>query len=280
VIRRILVALDATPNSLAALRSAAELAASLDSELVGLFVEDAEMLEAAQLTTTREVGSFSAVVRDLGCGDLRRQMLAQAEQAQRALASTAGKLGVRWTFRVARGHVPSELLAATRQADLVTVGRSATPWGSARTLGPTLCRLIEQGTGYLLILQRGHRLGAVTVVVHDGASSGDEALRLGASMAGSRRGGRLLVLLPAEAPGQLPDRIHNWLESTGLRHELRQLRSVKATRIATAVRTANGGILLLPADSGLTAPDSLAALLDQVDCPVLLVRTEPEPTPS
>ena len=46
-IRRILVALDASPHSQAALQAASELAAALKAELVGIFVEDVNLLHLA-----------------------------------------------------------------------------------------------------------------------------------------------------------------------------------------------------------------------------------------
>jgi K+-sensing histidine kinase KdpD len=46
-IRRILVALDASPDSLAALKTAADLARRMEAELMGLFVEDIELLRMA-----------------------------------------------------------------------------------------------------------------------------------------------------------------------------------------------------------------------------------------
>ena len=52
---RILVALDASPQSEAALRAAAELAALLEAELEGLFVEDINLLHLCGLPFGREI---------------------------------------------------------------------------------------------------------------------------------------------------------------------------------------------------------------------------------
>ena len=60
-IRRILVALDASEASRAAIRSAVDLAARFRAELVGLFVEDVNLLRSAQLPFVRKVGAFSLV---------------------------------------------------------------------------------------------------------------------------------------------------------------------------------------------------------------------------
>ena len=49
-IRRILVALDSSPHSMAALETAVELAANLGARIIGLFVEEANLLRAASKT--------------------------------------------------------------------------------------------------------------------------------------------------------------------------------------------------------------------------------------
>ena len=64
-IRRILVALDASRHSLAALEAASELAEALKAELVGIFVEDVNLLYLAGLPFAREVRYLSGVDRPL-----------------------------------------------------------------------------------------------------------------------------------------------------------------------------------------------------------------------
>ena len=56
---RIVVALDASPNSVAALRAGAELASLLGVDLEGLFVEDIDLVRLCGLPYRQEVGSFN-----------------------------------------------------------------------------------------------------------------------------------------------------------------------------------------------------------------------------
>ena len=57
--RRILVALEAGESAPALLEAAANLAAGLHAELVGLFVEDRELLDAADLPVTRSIPALA-----------------------------------------------------------------------------------------------------------------------------------------------------------------------------------------------------------------------------
>ena len=77
-VRRILVALDASPHSLAALRAAAELAADLDAELVGIFVEDINLLRLSDLPLASEVTIYTTTSRRLNRQEIERQLRSQA----------------------------------------------------------------------------------------------------------------------------------------------------------------------------------------------------------
>jgi nucleotide-binding universal stress UspA family protein len=88
-IRRILVALDASRHSLAALEAAAELAARLKAELAGLFVEDINLVRLAGLPFAREIRYPSATIQQLDSPRLEQELKVQATRMRRALAAAA-----------------------------------------------------------------------------------------------------------------------------------------------------------------------------------------------
>jgi hypothetical protein len=111
---RIVVRLGAA-TKLRELEAAASLAGRIDAELVGLFVEDEKLLRFAALPFAREIGFASAQRRRLEVPELERAMRAHAADAERALAGTAGRIALRWSFRVARGVVAAELISAATE---------------------------------------------------------------------------------------------------------------------------------------------------------------------
>jgi hypothetical protein len=129
--RRIVVGLEAQPRSRAALRAAAEIAARTETELVALFVEDANLLEWAGLPFAREVGFPSAVSRALDAAAMERSLRALAREAERSLAAIAQGTSLRWSYRVARGAMMTELLAAAAESDLV-VAAAVADWTPRR----------------------------------------------------------------------------------------------------------------------------------------------------
>lgn len=118
-IRRVIVALDPTLGRRALLEAAAEAAGWMEAELVGLFVEDQDLLHFAALPFALEVGVTSAKRRPRDLESMERLMRALARDAREMLARIAARAPVRWSFRVARGVPLAELLAAAEEADLV-----------------------------------------------------------------------------------------------------------------------------------------------------------------
>ena len=118
-IRRVIVDLDPVPQSRAVIEAAVALAGHWEVELVGLFVENIDLLHFAGLPFAAEVGTALASRRALNVASMERLLRARARAAEQTLASIAGRAAVRWTFRVARGSAAVELLAAAADADLV-----------------------------------------------------------------------------------------------------------------------------------------------------------------
>ncbi|HUM01611.1 MAG TPA: universal stress protein, partial [Thermoanaerobaculia bacterium] len=140
--RRILVAVDGSPESRVALVAAARLARATGGELAGLFVEDVELLRLAGLPFATEAGVASGVFRRLETTDIERRFRVAAERAREALREAASDPGLRTSFRVTRGRVVSEILAAAPGADVVAAGKRGGHGPPGRRLGATARSLI------------------------------------------------------------------------------------------------------------------------------------------
>lgn len=121
-IRRIIVGIEPAPRSRAVLEAAARVAARMEAELVALFVENVDLIHFAGLPFAREVGLASATKRELDVAAMERSLRALADESRRMVAAVAGRLPVRWSFRVARGCGAVELIALADEADLVVAG--------------------------------------------------------------------------------------------------------------------------------------------------------------
>lgn len=272
-IRRILVALDASPHSLAALRAAAGLAARLNAELIGIFVEDINLLRLAELPFSREMSRFSTAPRQLDRQEVERQLRVQARQARQALEGVSALGRIRWSFRVAQGVVPVELLLAAEDSDLIVLGK--TGWSRRRGLGSTARLVVIQAARPALVLQVGARIKTPLAVVFDGSELSVRALRIAASLLQSEEHS-LVVLISAEgvAPArELQAQAAALLREVGVRASFRWLLSMNISRWKEVVEGEACGGLVLPAgvETGL-GRDDVIELLNSVNCPVLLVR--------
>lgn len=172
--RRIVVGLEALPRSRAALRAAADIAARTQAELFALFVEDSNLLEWAGLPFAREVGLASAVSRSLDPGSMERRLHALARQAEQSLIEIARGTSLRWSYRVARGALMTELLAAAAESDLV-VAAAVAEW--------TPRRLALSAHAAVLLVQELGRPGTPVVAACSSALSPAEAARMLQDMA-------------------------------------------------------------------------------------------------
>jgi nucleotide-binding universal stress UspA family protein len=272
MIRRILVALDASRHSLAALEAAAELAASLEAELQGLFVEDANLLRLAGLPVAREVQYPFVAPTRLDRARMERALRAQAAQARQALATVSERHHIKWSFRVARGEVVLEVLAAALEADLLTLGKASRPLTRRVRLGSTAQAAAEGAPCCVLVLQRDVAMQPPVVVTYDGTPTGQKALTMAARLARQQEG-ILTVMIVAAAPDtaqRLQAEASDLLRRRGLMVRYRRLRDAGSATLTHAARAERSGVLVL--SGAILSQEALQTLLDEVDCPVLLVR--------
>lgn len=271
-IRRILVGLDASPHSLWALEAAGELAASLRAEVLGLFVEDINLLRLARLPFAREVGFFSGSLRRLDIQNVEQQLRAQAERARQALTTIAERTEVRWSFQVTRGDITSELLAAALDADLVILGKAG--WSGQRRLGSTARAVLLQASGPALILQDGARLALPALVLYDGSQMAQRALAAAIQLVRGKEGYLTILLLAgdAETAQFLQAQVAEWLRERELKAHYRWLSEADVPRLCRVARAEGGGVLIVHGETPLLQGEALVALLNEIECPVLLVR--------
>jgi nucleotide-binding universal stress UspA family protein len=257
---RIVLALDFSPRSQAALTLAAALAIELDAELAGLFVEDVDLLHVGSLPFTREVGLLSAVSRPVNLQEVELALRREAEVARRLLAEAASRARLRWSFRVARGRIATELFGLVSDPDLIVLGKRARV--GMRLLGDALKHA-----------PTGSTTPGPVLAVCDGSSSGRRALQLAARQARTA-GAELHLLLPAASAQEFTHRATEaiaLLRDSGPAPSCCRLIMDNIGDIAAAACCAGASVLVLNGDGRLRGGADFATLLNEIDCPVLLV---------
>jgi len=272
-IRRILVALDASGASLAALEAAARLAATLEADLLGLFVEDIDLLRFAELPFAREVGLTFAQVRRMESADMERALRAQAARARQALERVASRTSVQCTFRVVRGRVTEELLGAATDVDIVAIGFTSHAIPRARP-GTTATALATGAGRTILILPSETAIRPPVMAVYDGSPAARHALTLAVRLAQAEPWPLLLWIAGPNAPRRraLQQEVEQSLEGAGLTATVRDWEDHDLSLLLREVRRHRGGTLVLPADMAHGERERLTQVLEQAGGAVLLVR--------
>lgn len=274
VVRRILVALDASAQSLAALHAAVILAAGLGADLEGLFVEDINLMRMAMLPVARRVLYPSAAEETLDSSRMEREMRVLARQAQESLATMAERSGIRWSFRVVRGKVTVEILSAASESDLLTVGKSG--WSLARKmqLGSTAHNAAVHAPKALLLVKRPLAANRPVIALYDGSPHAEQALKAAAKFARAFQG-RLIVFLLADDQQQLAAlkrAAGPLIKATEIQARFRPVIGPAAQRLADAIESEAGGLLVLSRQYKDLSEQDVQDLLRAVGNPVLLVR--------
>jgi nucleotide-binding universal stress UspA family protein len=273
-VRRILVALDASPESLAALDHAASLAVRLQAELEGLFVEDEDLINLARQPFAREVCSVTSTVKSLDTAKLEQDLRNQAGMARNALRQKAEALRLRWSFRVVRGRIEGAIESAAGSADLVAIGRRRQSIGG-ETLGRTSTRMAKQlGCSVLMALPTQPSPDAPIVVVFMESPCGDAALDLAHRTAREEKR-PLLIIVPAKDRAEYEAKRRLIEEGIGAGPKRVLIRSAigpDGKALQQALERAQPQLLVLGCDLAGQLPPELVEFAASSNCPVLVMR--------
>ena len=272
-IRRILVAIDASPQSVSAAEAAVGLAARLGAELTGIFVEDIDLLELANSPYARQVVYPFAEQTPMSRLGLESELKAQSEQARQALARAAEQSQVSWSFRTVRGDVATELLAAAAEADLLTIGRSGWSFGREFRIGSTTLKIVSGKSPVLLLSEQRMPENARLIVCYDGSTTAQKKLLIAAQLACIGIEG-LTILLPTSDTSrisQLKAEIGTLLAERKIEPQYKQVDPQDDIGLLHLLQSEKSGVLVI-GERELFGPNQQTFL--QAGLPLLLLDGE------
>jgi nucleotide-binding universal stress UspA family protein len=256
---RVIVSCDASPLGATAVEAAAALARGLDAELLGIYVEDINLIRTAALPFSQEVASSTALARRLHADELQRLLDQQAQSVRDVLRAAAAALKLHWSFQVVRGAPLGSVLEAMQGLDLVVFGHAgkfaATPAASAQAAArqPVMC-------------------------VFDGTPAAQRALAAAASLAQDTHG--RLIIATTDAAGGADEFRAQAIQQIEQRHKQHMphqqvlfltLKRRDAEMVARAAQTYAPAVLMWAGIAGDADRATLATLVDALKCPVVLV---------
>ena len=273
-LRRILVPVDASPNSLAALEAAAEMAAAQQAELECLFVEDRDLFRLTEHGFASEVSLCTCSLRPMRRRDLELQLRARAERIRRELARAADRWGISWRFRVSRGTVHAEIREAASKADLTVLGKAGWSQRLSGQAGSTVHALISGPGGSTLILQQGGRIRPTLGTVYTGSDLSKRTLTAIPDLL-RLEGFRIIVYIPEDTEKGFP--VLRREAAALLPPETRaDFRPLGRPHCAVLLRELTGEgapeTVILPCEAPSFRDEPLKELINGSSVPVLLIR--------
>lgn len=273
IIRTIAVAIDCSPHSRASLDAAAEMAARLQAELLGLFVEDINLLRMAGLPFAEEVRLYSATTGKLDEEQLERLLRLQAREAEELLRRTAASRTLRHTFRVLRGMVPEQLMTAATEADILVLGRSGRSPSCRKGLGSTARTALYEGKQSVLLMRPGFTAEAwPLLVLYDGSEGSRRALGTALAIAGPESTLHIIIVDQDPETGERRRlEAASVITPSGIEAEYHHLPIADGHQLARYIRMIDSGIVVM--SDRMELPEAtLRDLVDDIDYPVLVVR--------
>jgi nucleotide-binding universal stress UspA family protein len=247
--RRIAVTLDACQVSSRTLEEAVQLAESMGAQLEGIFVEDIDLIQLAELPFVREVRSVSRSENAINLTRMEQELRVLARRAERLLGEHAERRNVSWSFRIWRGSIDTELLTADTDADVFALTR--------------------MGAG----LAHPARTKAVSVVFN-GTDASTRALETAMSLTADPFK-ELNILLPAENEAEamrLQEMATRQLGEHAESADFIQLKDGSLNDVLEVLADSNSAVLIIERDNKLLQAPSLRRSLNALNCPLLIVR--------
>ena len=272
LLREILVAIDTSTHSQAALEAAVALAKTMEANIQGLFVHDEIWNRISRLPSTRAVNALTGDVLPLENDTLEDQISILRNRLRRKLEYLSNRKQVKHSWNFLRGNVEDKILEAAENADMITIGLKG---HSARKkkLGSSAKTIIQKADKPVLILKEGLHLGTTLTAVYDASEESQKGIRLALKIA-RKNNSTLKVLVVDNNPEALEQRnkeLEKILDDTNVSVKVELMEGTDLGSFLNSINKQHSGLLIIPKSQPLLAR-ALETVLIHINCPLLMVN--------
>lgn len=274
-ISRVMIELGGISDGGPIIDTACNLAAAIQAELYGLFVEEESLHDLSGLPFARAILPGRTRPQTLSPELVHETFAKQAAALRRALSASAGSARVSWKFDTTRGHGISEIRAKTSESDIVVVqqhrvGQSASDLMTAARDTAAAAR------GVVVIGRRINRAAGPVVAIDDGDDTGLDTVAMAASLARRLDAPVELLVVAAgdEAAGRIRERDLALLEGlrvTAVHRLTTDLGEIENALAGSAARFVVADLEGEPFGDN----ESAARLVRAARAPIVLIRARP-----
>jgi len=281
MIGSIVVDLDGSEASLAALQEAVKWAELLNAELRAIFVEDEQRFMYYPVgTAVEDEVPMPVLLPDDEAVEVQEKVDDEGRAIRKEFDRlTAGK-SFRSSYLQIRGNVNEILTEAARAADLVVIGRRGRDSGEGTEPGPTTETLIHDSLRPVLVVPGNPYTDGEVVFAYDGSKGVQRVMVPGTELAHAQGGAVVAITIGGD--GEYAERLDRVLTrywepyNVNGRCEFIQEKGKVADIIANYVAENKAGLLVMGAFGHSAIRELLFGsttlnVLSQVSCPVLLM---------
>lgn len=272
-VKRILIPLDNSQHSFAALKAAVAMAQHYDAEIKGLFVEDINLLNLAKMPFHQEVGEYTAIIREISTDGLSRGIVVQSRWAVQSFRKLINQTDFKSDFVILRGEVSEIIQKESQKCDLIILGKSGTNIFRSVKLGSTTKMMINNHRIPLLLVEENNQLGYPMFLLYDNSPVGKISLETARDLLDPDE--TLIILLNKDNP-QAFSETKNQLNQWALAHQVNiSIESYKTHTFRRFLRLIDGikkGLFILPHNADLIHQAITQLCLDMISLPIMLIR--------
>jgi len=239
---------------------------------MGLFIEDINLLRLAELPFAREVRFGEIAVHRFETETIERKLRARAAILRRELEELAREHKVPSTFRVLRGPIDRELMAAAVETDLLALGRLGHSLAHRARLGSTAQTAVSRAASAVLLVKADVEDGPI-IVLYDGSAAGQRALALAAQLAGKVGDMRILVWATDEDTAfERRQEAAHFLANLDAETQYQHLAGDNPQLVMRWINRQKGSLLIVGGGEHNLPADIMQTLLDDAEQHILVIR--------
>lgn len=273
-LERILVAVDNSKRSAAALEAAAIFARLTKAKVEGLYVQEEHWHPLDNRSRTFLIDELTGQAHSLKEHRLKHEaeLIAGRLKKQLQEISRRHEVGHRW--KCIRGKAIEKILEASKEVDLITIGRRSNAMLHQKKLGSTTKAIIEGAHKPILILAGELKLNRTIVVVYDRSKEGKKSLKMGLLLAQKNKS-RLFVLILNNRDKKGNERnkeVEQLVDSASVPVNIASLNQATIGNVIHIVKKRYPGLIFISKNQPLLKNDSLEIMLHYLNCTILLMN--------
>jgi len=251
-INQILVSLDFDDNSSSFIESLVTLASQLQADLCGLFIEDSQLQQIANLPFSREITFPLAHTRNLNSEQIARHLKQHEETLRKLMKEFSQLSNVACSFRTTKGPRIESILRESINFQLIVL----LPENYSSLKSRQAVKLADLINPTVLLFDKSKQAQKSAYIVRSLADHGDL---------------HQLKILTVDHDSYIAAKQLFTFDNVKVNYH--QLESFNIADIISVIGSQKSGLVILPLEDGLINQDKgIRKILDVLDCPLLLVR--------